>query len=96
MISVAMASYNGEKYIEQQLDSIFNQSKKIDELIITDDCSTDNTVFVIEEYIKMLNISKELCELLIEIVSDSENKPYLGNYIDELKSDSEFIYAKKR
>ena len=51
---------------------------------------------IIEEYIKKLNISKELCELLIEIVSDSENKPYLGNYIDELKSDSEFIYFKKR
>lgn len=51
---------------------------------------------IIEEYIKKLNISKELCELLIEIVSDSENKPYLGNYIDELKSDSEFIYCKKR
>lgn len=51
---------------------------------------------IIEEYIKKLNISKELCELLTEIVSDSENKPYLGNYIDELKSDSEFIYFKKR
>ena len=51
---------------------------------------------IIEEYIKKLNISKELCELLIEIVSDSENKPYLRNYIDELKSDSEFIYFKKR
>lgn len=51
---------------------------------------------IIEEYIKILNISKELCELLTEIVSDSKNKPYLENYIDELKSQEEFIYCKKR
>ena len=52
MISVAMASYNGEKYIEQQLDSICCQKTKVDELIIVDDCSKDNTVKVIENYIE--------------------------------------------
>ena len=43
MISVAMATYNGEKYIREQIDSILNQSHQIDELIISDDGSTDKT-----------------------------------------------------
>lgn len=51
MISVAMATYNGEKYIAEQLKSICNQTQKVDELIIVDDCSTDHTVAVIHEYI---------------------------------------------
>ena len=47
MISVAMATYNGEKYIEEQLDSILNQSKPVDEIIIFDDNSTDGTLEII-------------------------------------------------
>lgn len=45
-----MASYNGEKYIKQQMDSIFDQSKQIDELIISDDSSTDKTIEIIKSY----------------------------------------------
>lgn len=45
-----MASYNGEKYIKQQLDSIFDQSIQIDELIISDDSSTDRTIEIIKSY----------------------------------------------
>lgn len=49
-ISVALCTYNGEKYITKQLDSIFNQTKPIEELIICDDMSTDNTMTIIENY----------------------------------------------
>ncbi|NMM99121.1 glycosyltransferase family 2 protein [Bifidobacterium olomucense] len=49
-ISVVMASYNGEKYIQAQIDSILNQLDKKDELIISDDGSTDNTVSIIRQY----------------------------------------------
>ncbi len=42
-VSVVMATYNGEKYIREQIDSILNQSYPICELIIQDDCSTDST-----------------------------------------------------
>lgn len=45
-----MATYNGEKYIEEQLDSILKQSYENWRLIIADDCSTDNTVAVIKDY----------------------------------------------
>jgi glycosyltransferase involved in cell wall biosynthesis len=46
-ISVCMAAYNGERYIEEQILSILNQSKDVDELLIVNDCSTDNTLKII-------------------------------------------------
>lgn len=48
MISIAMTSYNGEKYIEKQLLSILSQTMLPDELVIVDDCSKDQTVSIIE------------------------------------------------
>ena len=43
LVSIAMATYNGEKYIDEQIDSIIGQTYKNIELIIVDDCSTDGT-----------------------------------------------------
>lgn len=50
LVSVAMATYNGEKYIAEQLESIINQSYKNIELVITDDASADGTVAVIKRF----------------------------------------------
>jgi glycosyltransferase involved in cell wall biosynthesis len=50
LVSIVMATYNGEKYIAEQLDSIFNQSYKNIEVIVADDCSTDNTLNILSEY----------------------------------------------
>lgn len=47
-ISVCMATYNGEKYILEQLQSILKQLKPEDEVIISDDGSTDSTLYIIE------------------------------------------------
>ena len=58
-ISVAIATYNGEKFIKQQIESILVNLKKQDEIIISDDGSTDNTLKIINSYkdkrIKILN-----------------------------------------
>lgn len=51
-ISVVMTTYNGEKYIQNQLNSILNQTMKIDEVLIFDDVSDDKTVDMIERFIK--------------------------------------------
>lgn len=51
-ISIAMAIYNGEKYIKKQLDSILCQTMLPDEVIIVDDCSSDKTVDIVNDYIK--------------------------------------------
>tara|TARA_B100000886_G_C20410910_1_gene486973 strand:+ start:592 stop:1566 length:975 start_codon:yes stop_codon:yes gene_type:complete len=50
-IEVALASFNGEKYIKDQLLSIFNQSMKVDQVIICDDKSNDKTLVIIREFI---------------------------------------------
>lgn len=50
LISVALATYNGEKYIPEQLDSFLNQSVQDFELVVCDDCSTDATVKILNEY----------------------------------------------
>ncbi len=48
MISVCMATYNGRKYLKPQIESILAQLKPGDELIISDDASTDGTVDLIK------------------------------------------------
>lgn len=49
--SVVMTTYNGAKYITQQMDSLRNQTRHFDEVIIMDDCSTDGTVSIVKKYI---------------------------------------------
>lgn len=56
MISVALCTFNGEKYIEEQLDSIVNQTRPVDEIIISDDCSNDSTKELIDGYVKSCHI----------------------------------------
>ena len=49
-VSIAMAVYNGEKYLKEQIDSIIQQLLPQDEIIISYDGSTDNTLNLIKEY----------------------------------------------
>ena len=49
-IEILLATYNGEKYIKEQIDSILNQTYKNIKLIISDDCSTDGTVEILKQY----------------------------------------------
>lgn len=55
-VSVVMTTYNGEKYLEQMLDSLRKQNRKIDEVLFFDDQSTDGTVSLIENYIEHYNM----------------------------------------
>ena len=47
-VSVALCTYNGEKYIEQQLNSILNQNYPVEEIQIGDDGSSDKTIDIID------------------------------------------------
>lgn len=49
-ISVCMATYNGEQFLKEQLDSILHQLSRDDEVIISDDGSTDQTLDIIQSY----------------------------------------------
>ena len=50
MVSVCMAVKNGERYLRQQIDSILPQLSENDELVISDDHSTDETISIIKSY----------------------------------------------
>ena len=49
-VSIAMATYNGGNYLREQLDSFCTQTRLPDELVITDDCSTDDTLAIVESF----------------------------------------------
>lgn len=66
-VSVAMITYNGEKYIEEQLNSILDQSVKPDEIIISDDGSTDKTLEIIKRIIK----NQPNAEIRFQLLTDN-------------------------
>jgi len=72
-ISVAMATYNGEKYIIEQLKSIVNQSHLPDELVVCDDNSNDKTVELIEEFSKKVSLK-------IILFRNKENLGFVGAF----------------
>ena len=72
LVSIAMCTYNGEKYIEEQIESILNQSYKNLEIIICDDNSTDNTTKLIESYIKV--------DSRIKIFRNKQNLGFIKNF----------------
>ncbi len=49
-VSIVLATYNGEKYLREQLDSLFAQTYPLLEIIAVDDCSSDSTVAILREY----------------------------------------------
>lgn len=50
LVTVIVPNYNHEKYLEQRLESIFNQTYSNYEVILMDDCSTDNSLLVLNKY----------------------------------------------
>ena len=49
-IDILMATYNGEKYLKEQIESILNQTYKNIRLVISDDCSKDRTRKILKQY----------------------------------------------
>lgn len=48
--SVALCTYNGEKFLNKQIDSILDQTITVDEIIVCDDQSTDSTISILNSY----------------------------------------------
>lgn len=80
MISVVIATYNGEKYIEAQLRSVFMQSKTVDEVLIFDDGSTDGTVETVNRF-----IAENGCNGW-RLIQNKENKGYCKNFLEGAKT----------
>lgn len=71
-IDILLATYNGEKYIREQIDSILNQTYQDIRLIISDDCSKDNTIQILKEYEKKDN--------RVKVYFQKNNLGYVKNF----------------
>jgi len=80
MISLVMTTYNGLKYISEQLDSIRTQTLLPDEVLIYDDRSTDGTYEYVQEYIDRYNLHTW------KVYRNKENKGYSLNFSDAIDS----------
>lgn len=79
MITVLMATYNGEKFIEQQLDSIRSQTLPADRVVILDDCSTDKTFDIVDTFIQKYNL------VTWEIYQNESNQGHYRTFINLTK-----------
>lgn len=72
-ISIAMATYNGAQFIQAQLQSFVCQTRHPDELIITDDCSKDQTEAIVREFAKT-------APFIVKFYRNEKNLGYCGNF----------------
>jgi glycosyltransferase involved in cell wall biosynthesis len=72
LVSIVVATYNGEQYIEEQLNALLKQTYPNLEIIISDDCSKDNTVPLLERYAQQYTN--------IRIVKNTTNLGYISNF----------------
>lgn len=80
---VLMTTFNGDKYLEEQLQSILNQKDVSVDIFISDDKSSDNTITILDEYVKKYNN--------IKYRINETNKGFTYNFID-LIFDSDLDY----
>ena len=82
-IDILMATYNGEKYLKEQIESILNQTYKNIRLVISDDCSKDRTREILKQYEQ---------DKRIEVHYHEKNQGYIKNFEYLLKQVKNEIY----
>lgn len=73
-VSIAMATYNGARWIEEQLDSFAQQDRLPDELVVCDDCSGDETISIIEQFRRRASFE-------IRIVANEKNSGHIRSFL---------------
>lgn len=76
-ISVAMCTYNGARYIQEQLRSILSQTRKVDEIVICDDGSKDETLDIIQHTAQSSSVT-------IRLVQNKENLGFFRNFLQAI------------
>jgi glycosyltransferase involved in cell wall biosynthesis len=74
IISVVLCTYNGEKFLKQQLESIAHQTMLPDELVICDDQSTDQTLEILKEF-------SARAPFFVDVVSNPKRLGYRENFM---------------
>lgn len=76
-VSIVLCTYNGAKYIREQLNSILAQTYPLYEIIVQDDHSTDNTVEIIQKYASRHNI--------IKVFQNDSERGVNGNFVSAMQ-----------
>ena len=84
-IDILLTTYNGEKYLKEQIDSILNQTYTNFRLLISDDCSKDSTIKILKEY--------EQKDNRIKVFLQEKNLGYVKNFEFLLTKVENEIYA---
>lgn len=85
-ISIAMATYNGEKFVKEQIESFFNQTVLPDELVVSDDNSIDKTLEIVESL-------KTKAPFDIKIYRNEQNLGYGANFSNALeKTNGDLVF----
>lgn len=72
-VSIAMATYNGAKYLQEQLDSFAIQTRLPDELIVCDDGSEDETIAIVQEF-------SQRAPFAVRLIKNPKNLGYIKNF----------------
>ncbi|MBU1043051.1 MAG: glycosyltransferase family 2 protein [Candidatus Omnitrophica bacterium] len=83
LVSIAMTTYNGEKFLREQLESIYEQTYKNIEIVVCDDGSSDGTISILQEYEKKYGLRLYVNETNLGYVKNFEKACSLckGEYI---------------
>ncbi len=86
--AVAVALYNGERFIREQLDSLRTQTQKPDQVVLCDDGSTDKTVEIVENYIREYALGD-----CWHLHRNEENLGYIRNFYHAIDlCDAEIVF----
>lgn len=79
--SVVLATYNGEEFLAQQIESILNQTVLPNEIIFVDDCSKDSTRLIIYDFIEIIRVKG----IESKIVNHDVNIGYIENFFSGIE-----------
>ncbi len=71
-VSIVVATYNGELFLEKQLQSVISQTYSNLEIIVCDDCSTDTTLDIVKKFQQLDN--------RVQVITNNNNKGYVKNF----------------
>lgn len=86
-VSVVISTYNGSKYLEPQLESLRKQTRPIDQVLIVDDGSTDETVQLARNYVQRYHLTGW------QVKVNQENKGWRRNFMEAMwASDGDLVF----
>lgn len=89
-IAILISTFNGEKFLKQQLDSILDQTFKDFKIIIRDDGSNDNTISIIREYIELY---PNIINLLIDNDGNLGSTKSFFKLLNEINNEKYIMFA---